>query len=82
MVQLLETKGWLVPTTITAARLRAPRHTRNTFYMYRKQERGFHIDHCFVPNAWAPYLESVQVGADADWRQLSDHCPMVVDFEF
>ena len=56
--------------------------TRGTFYMYRKQERGFHIDYCFVPKAWAPYLKSVQVGAYAEWRYLSDHCPLVVEFDF
>ena len=56
--------------------------TRNTFYMYRKLERGFHIDHCFVPRAWMPYLKSVQVGDYADWRHLSDHCPMVIEFDF
>lgn len=56
--------------------------TRSTFYMYRKQERSFHIDYCFMPKAWAPHLKSVQVGAYADWRHLSDHCPMVVEFDF
>jgi endonuclease/exonuclease/phosphatase family metal-dependent hydrolase len=56
--------------------------TRNTFYMYRQQDRGFHIDHCFVPRAWTPHLRSVQIGAYADWRYLSDHCPMVVEFDF
>lgn len=54
--------------------------TRHTFYLYRKQERGFHIDYCFVPMAWTPLLKSVQVGTYADWRHLSDHCPMVVEF--
>lgn len=47
--------------------------TRSTFYIYRKQERGFHIDYCFVLKAWTPYLRSIQVGAYADWRHLSDH---------
>ncbi len=56
--------------------------TRSTFHMYRKQERGFHIDHCFVPRAWMPQLKSVQVGAYAEWHHLSDHCPIVVEFDF
>ena len=73
--------GWSAPTT-TITREAQGAETRSTFYMYRKQERGFHIDHCFVPRAWAPYLKSVQVGAYADWRHLSDHCPMVIEFDF
>jgi len=47
--------------------------TRNTFLIYRKQERGFHSDYCFAPKARMPYLRSAQVGAYAGWRHLSDH---------
>jgi exodeoxyribonuclease III len=56
--------------------------TRNTFYMYHHAERGFHIDHCFVPKVWLPYLRSVEVGTYADWHELSDHCPLVIELDF
>jgi hypothetical protein len=81
MVQLLDCHGLVSAYHHHCAEAQGA-ETRSTFYMYRKQECGFHIDHCFVPRAWAPYLKSVQVGTYADWRHLSDHCPMVVEFDF
>ena len=56
--------------------------TRNTYYMYRELEHSFHIDYCFVPWVWMPYVKSVQVKAYADWRCMCDHCPMVITFDF
>lgn len=50
--------------------------------MYRKQERGFSSDYCFLPKVWVPNLRSVQVGAYVDWRHLNDHCPTVIKIDF
>lgn len=66
MVQLLDCHGLVSAYHHHYAEAQGA-ETRSTFYMYRKQERGFHIDHCFVPRAWAPYLKSVQVGVFVDW---------------
>jgi len=81
MVELLEGRG-LVSVYHHHYGEAQGAETRSTFYMYRKQERGFHIDYCFALKAWMPYLMFVQVGAYADWRHLSDHCPLVVEFDF
>jgi exodeoxyribonuclease III len=28
--------------------------TRPTFFMYRHENRPFHLDYCFIPRAWLP----------------------------
>ena len=52
-----------------------------THHFLRKPERPFHIDFCFVPQAWAQRRLEVQVPRGAQWRALSDHFPVVVDTE-
>ncbi len=53
--------------------------TRPTFYLYHHQHRPYHIDYCFVPQAWLAKISHVEVGCYEDWRRLSDHCPLIVD---
>lgn len=48
-----------------------------TFYLYRKKERSYHIDYCFVPMTWQ--INSVEVGSFEAWSTRSDHCPLCVD---
>ena len=48
-----------------------------TFYLYRHLDKSFHVDYCFIPAAW--HIEDVHVGSYVDWRERSDHCPLVVD---
>lgn len=50
-----------------------------TFYFHWKQGRPFHIDYCFVPEAWADQIRTVEVGSYEDWRAYSDHRPLVVE---
>ena len=44
---------------------------------------AYHIDYVFVPESWAAGLVNVHIGTHADWvaSGLSDHVPIVVDFE-
>jgi exodeoxyribonuclease III len=56
--------------------------TRYTYYYHKKPDHPFCIDYCFVPRKWTPHLRSVTVGSYNDWHELSDHCPMIVDFDF
>lgn len=51
-----------------------------TCYLTKNAERGFHIDYCFIPVAWTAHLRAVTVGRFDQWRQYSDHCPIIVDF--
>jgi endonuclease/exonuclease/phosphatase family metal-dependent hydrolase len=55
--------------------------SRATYYFHWKQDRGFHIDYCFVPKAWATSIRSVEVGSYEAWRSLSDHRPLLVDVQ-
>jgi exonuclease III len=48
--------------------------------MYRKRDKGYHIDYCFVPKSWMRWVKSVSVGTYEQWSDLSDHSPMFVEF--
>jgi len=52
--------------------------TEPTFYMYKKEERPYHIDYAFVPGH---QIESaaVTVGMIGNWIDVSDHMPLVVE---
>ena len=52
--------------------------TRASYYHWKKEAHPFHIDYCFVPEAWVDRLTGVEVGRFADWPQ-SDHRPLTVD---
>lgn len=52
-----------------------------THHFLRKPERPFHIDFCFVPQAWAANRLVVEIASGPAWRALSDHFPIVVDTE-
>ncbi|MCY3657235.1 MAG: hypothetical protein OXG95_11595 [Chloroflexi bacterium] len=52
----------------------------DTHYWLFKQSRPFHIDYCFLPEAWLDRLTGVEVGTFEDWTQ-SDHRPLTVDLE-
>lgn len=56
--------------------------TRNTLFMARSLQRGYHIDYCFLPEAWLPQLQRASVGNCDDWLTLSDHCPAILDVDF
>lgn len=52
-----------------------------TFYMYRKTDLTFHLDYCFLSSGLIAKLKHVCVGDFAEWRDTSDHCPLVVDLD-
>lgn len=43
--------------------------------------RGFHIDYCFVPEAWRDGLRGARVLDEPPGSRRSDHRPLVVDVE-
>lgn len=51
-----------------------------TFYMYRKEDKSYHIDYCFVPRSLMSRVKQFEVGHHQKWCQLSDHVPMFVEF--
>ena len=50
-------------------------------HFWRWQEASpFHLDYCYLPEAWVPGLRSVRVGRYDEWADgLSDHRPVIVD---
>jgi len=52
-----------------------------TFFEYRHQHRPYHIDYCFLPASWAPWISSVTVGAHDNWSARSDHMPLLTVVE-
>jgi hypothetical protein len=55
------------------------RETRPTYYFHWKEQRPFHIDYCFIPQGWAKNLRRVEIGAYDEWKQHSDHRPLLVE---
>ena len=54
--------------------------TRASYYHGWNDSAPFHLDYCFVPEAWVERLTGVEVGSFADWPQ-SDHRPLTVDID-
>jgi exodeoxyribonuclease III len=52
-----------------------------TLYMYRHQQKPYHIDYCFVSADLADKLKSVEVGDYETWIKYSDHTPLIATFE-
>lgn len=53
--------------------------TRPTLHLLKQRARPYHIDYCFIPEVWVPYLQSVEVGDYDRWVRFSDHTPLVVN---
>jgi exonuclease III len=53
--------------------------TTPTFFEYRHQHRPYHIDYCFLPQAWAPRIATVRIGRHSEWSPLSDHMPLTTE---
>jgi len=52
-----------------------------TFYLYRHQDRPYHLDYCFVSADIAEQITLVEVGDHAFWTQYSDHVPVMITFD-
>ena len=53
--------------------------TTPTFYMYRKPDKPYHIDYCFVSKSIMGEGYDFKVGEFTDWIDKSDHMPIIVD---
>ena len=52
-----------------------------TFYMYRHENKPYHIDYCFASNYFMERLIDVEVGAFHNWTIHSDHKPLIAAFD-
>ena len=53
----------------------------NTFFLYRKPDRGYHIDFCFASEKLIQRKNSFEIGKTEDWIGRSDHMPLVFEFQ-
>ena len=51
-----------------------------TFYLYRHENKPYHIDYCFVSRYFMERLTTVEVGEYENWKAYSDHSPLIVNF--
>jgi hypothetical protein len=77
----LEARG-LVNAYSTATGEPLGQATKPTFYLYHGKEFTHHIDHVYIPKAWATGM-TVACGDYETWvtQQRSDHVPVVVDIQ-
>ena len=52
-----------------------------TLYMYRHQDKPYHIDYCFVSKDISKKIKSVEIGDFDFWRKHSDHVPLIITFK-
>ncbi|MBA3432245.1 MAG: hypothetical protein H0U16_12295 [Actinobacteria bacterium] len=50
-----------------------------THYFWRKPDRPFHIDHCFLSRSLVDAGFSFTLGAPKQWLGMSDHIPLILD---
>jgi endonuclease/exonuclease/phosphatase family metal-dependent hydrolase len=56
--------------------------SRATYYHRGDAGSRWHIDYCFIPEAWVQHLIDVRVGAfTPEWKKVSDHVPLIVDLQ-
>lgn len=53
----------------------------NTFFLYRKPERGYHIDFCFASESLIARESNFEIGRIEDWIGRSDHMPIVFEYQ-
>jgi hypothetical protein len=56
-----------------------PRLEVPTHFWQWKQEAGFHIDYCFIPESWVGAVREVRVVDEPAGSRKSDHRPLLVD---
>jgi exonuclease III len=52
-----------------------------TLFMYRHEDKPYHIDYCFASEDFISKLVNVEVGGYSDWTKYSDHKPLSVTFD-
>jgi exodeoxyribonuclease-3 len=58
-----------------------PGHEQHpTFHMYRKREKPYHIDYCFASCNILDKGFTFTIDDHASWLGISDHLPLVIDF--
>ncbi len=51
-----------------------------TFYLHKNLDKPYHIDYCFASSIFVNKLKSIIVEPFENWKNLSDHCPVIIEF--
>jgi len=51
-----------------------------TFYLYKHQNKPYHLDYCFASAQMLNRVKSIKIGDYASWKAYSDHVPLIVRF--
>lgn len=51
-----------------------------TQFMYRHEDKPYHLDYCFASSYFIKRMTDVTIGAYQDWKEHSDHKPVIVTF--
>jgi len=57
------------------------KETHPTQFMYRHENKPYHLDYCFASSDFISRMKHVEIGRYEDWRALSDHKPVIVEFD-
>lgn len=57
------------------------KETRPTFFLQRNLEKPYHIDYVFGSKDFTNTLKKIEVGEVTKWLGVSDHLPVVCEFE-
>jgi endonuclease/exonuclease/phosphatase family metal-dependent hydrolase len=79
LVDMLRDRFGLVSAYHEFHRVAHGDETHPTYYDRTQHGRPYHLDYCFVPQAWLRRIENVVVGKPEDWSKLSDHVPITLD---
>lgn len=52
-----------------------------TLYHGNDLQKPFHCDYCFASQDLMQHLQSVEIGKPESWLKLSDHMPLILDFD-
>jgi hypothetical protein len=53
--------------------------SRGSLFFYRDVQRPYLIDHVFMPRTWLGRVAAFEVAPAADWLDVSDHVPVILD---
>jgi len=80
VVKILENKGIFSSYHLFHKQIQG-KEKHPTLYMYRHQDKPYHIDYCFVSKDIARKIKSVEIGDFDVWNKHSDHVPVIVTFK-
>ena len=80
VVKVLENKGIFSSYHLFHKQIQG-KEMHPTLYMYRHQDKPYHIDYCFVSKDIARKIKSVDIGDFKFWSKHSDHVPVIVTFK-